>query len=214
MFQWISKYDLSPQFTRSSPGVAGIILVWYPDFTIHTTFHEGFCFMSTASAISGVSPTAEAEVLTTFPSIARWSVGRGMGNLMLCIPLRIMGIRLSYLVFGPILAVPSALCYLWMKVFGDKYVVTNRHVQILKVLGDSKVSEINLDDIEDVVPEQSPGQVWFRAGDLSIRGGKNKSEILRLESVVFPSVFRQTLIDARDARKQVASSLETIKRRG
>ena len=55
-------------------------------------------------AISGVSAGYESIIETLYPSIAASGIGRAIGRAMDSIPLRIWGVPLSYLLFGPLLA--------------------------------------------------------------------------------------------------------------
>ena len=177
--------------------------------------------MSTTATqpISGVSADKENVSMIVYPSMAATGLGRALGNLYESIPLKINGIKLSYLLF-PLPASPIALkIYFLMKVCGQRYVLTNRSMQIWRCRlwrivffdcsGDKLESEVPLADVEDVVLHQSSGQVFYKASDLSLLGADGKL-LLQLDGIPNAEVFRQTLLKARDARRQVQASLETI----
>jgi hypothetical protein len=159
--------------------------------------------------ISGVSADTENVSMIVYPSMAATGLGRALGNLYESIPLKINGIKLSHLLF-PLPTSPGALkIYFYMKIFGNRYVLTNRSVQIWKALGNQMVSEVPLADVAEITLHQSSGQVFFKASDLSLLGADGKL-LLQLDGIPNAEVFRETLLKARDARRQVQASLETI----
>lgn len=151
--------------------------------------------------------------MTVYPSISAFGLGRGLGSLYDCIPLRIMGVRLSNLLFVLPTAPLPALMYFWQKVFGQRYVLTNRSFQIWHSLGNRKITQVALTDVTGVIVRELPGQQFYKAGELVLVGGKGNDEIMTLSGVPYPHIFRQTILEARDSRQQVAKSLETIKAR-
>ena len=164
---------------------------------------------TTSQAISGVSADRENVSMIVYPSMAATGLGRALGNLFESIPLKINGIKLSHLLF-PLPASPIALkIYFYMKIFGNRYVLTNRSVQIWKSLGSRMVSEVPLADVEQITRHQSSGQIFYKASDLSLLGADGKV-LMQLDGVPNAEVFRQTLLKARDARRQVQASLGTI----
>ena len=163
-------------------------------------------------AISGVSAGVETEITTVYPSMASTWVGRILGALYESIPLRINGIKLSHLLF-PLPTSPMALLmYLFLKVAGRRYRLTNRAVQVWSMLGQRLYSQALLADIREIELEQSRGQVFYKAADLVLRGADG-TPLLRLEGVPRAEVFRRTILEARDARSQVESSLARIQAR-
>jgi hypothetical protein len=163
-------------------------------------------------AISGVTSSAEAAIASVYPSIAATGVGCGLGKLYNSIPVRIGGVKLSNLLFVLPTAPIAALIYLLQKAFGTRYLLTNRALQKWKSLGSERVASVNLADIGDVVIRQDPGQVFYRAADLYVVN-KAGDRIMSLPGVPYADVFRQTILEARDARQQVAASLDTIRAR-
>lgn len=163
-------------------------------------------------AISGVSAGTENVIMTVYPSLAATGLGKLFGRLMDSIPLRINGIKLSMLLFGPILAGPALLLYLMQKANGDRYVVTNRSVQKWKMIGQSLLGQVALGDVDRIRIDEQSGQAFYHAGDLALLG-RDGSVLLLLEGVPRPDVFRQNIIEARDARKQVEAAMATIRAR-
>jgi hypothetical protein len=170
--------------------------------------------MPTPQAIAGVSPHVESTLWTVYPSVACTGFGRLLGRLYESIPIRIGVVKLSYLVmtllvFPPLLA--FAL-YFWLKIFGSKYVLTNKSVQQWKSIGQQLLGRVALTDVADVAVQQSPGQAFFKASDLALLSADG-GVLLRLEGIARAEVFRQTILQARDARRQTEASLAAIQAR-
>ncbi|MCH7688766.1 MAG: hypothetical protein IH899_19145 [Planctomycetes bacterium] len=151
--------------------------------------------------------------------MAATGLGRALGNLYESIPLKINGIKLSHLLF-PLPASPLALkIYILMKVCGQRYVLTNRSMQIwrcrlwrialLDLSGDKLESEVPLTEVEEIMIHQSSGQVFYKASDLSLLAAGG-TLLMQLDGIPYAEVFRRTILKARDARRQVQASLETI----
>jgi hypothetical protein len=171
-------------------------------------------------AISGVSAGTEAEVMTAYPSIASGGAGQAIGRLCDAVPLRTNGVAwprlLLAIVFWPIV-VPIALTaglllYAMSKMFGKRYVLTNRSLSVKQLIGVRTLGHVNLHDIKQITIRELPGQAYYKAADLLCAGGDGKT-LLRLEGVQRPAVFRQTILEARDARTQVEDSLKAIQSR-
>ena len=161
-------------------------------------------------AISGVSPEREQILIAKYPSVAcRW-IGRIIGVVCESIPKpKINGIKPSYLLFGPLAAVPGLIGYIELKILGNRYVLTNRSVQIWKAIGSRMLSQVKLADIDRVDIEQDAGQEFYNAADLNLLNASGQT-IMRLEGIVRAAVFRQNILEARDARIEVESSLMAI----
>jgi hypothetical protein len=171
-------------------------------------------------AISGVSAGTEAEIMTAYPSLAATGLGRTLGRVCAAVPLKTNGVPwwrlLPAMLLWPIV-VPLALCvalalYVVTKLFGQRFVLTNRNVQVRQMIGVRMYAQAPLLDIKDIVIRESPGQAYYNAADLVILGGDGKT-LIRLEGVQRPVVFRQTILEARDARQQVGDSLKAIQSR-
>ncbi|MDB5386243.1 MAG: hypothetical protein JWM11_1889 [Planctomycetaceae bacterium] len=166
------------------------------------------------SAISGVSASSEAEVMTIYPSVACIGLARILAvALYEILPIKIFGVKLSYLLFVLPTAPLAILMYAMLKVFGHRYTITNRSVQKWKALGSHKVSQVSLTDITSVEVRVLAGQKFYKAGDLVLIGGKSNDELMTIPGVPYPHIFRQTILEARDARQMTAASLATIKAR-
>lgn len=164
------------------------------------------------TAISGVSPSQEVPLQTIYPSVAMLSLGQLLGQLYISMPVRILGIPLSALLFALPTAPLAALLYLWLKAFGSRYTITNRSVQQWHSLGSTKIKEVSLTDLGEAEIRQTAGQVFYRAADIVLRKADGK-ELLVIPGVPFPEVFRRTLLEVRDSRVKVAASLATIQAR-
>ena len=165
------------------------------------------------AAISGVAASSEVEIMTVYPSIAAYGLGRTFGLMYESIPLRIMGVKLSNLLFVLPTAPIAAGLYFLQKVTGHRYKLTNRSMQVCHSLGNRKVNQVALTDISDVLIRELPGQQFYKAADLILIGGKGNEAILTLPGIPYAHIFRQTILKARDSRQMVAKSLEAIKAR-
>lgn len=166
------------------------------------------------SAISGVSPSNEAEIMTIYPSVASSGLGRLLAvGLYEILPLKIFGVKLSYLLFVLPTAPLAILMYAMLKVLGHRYTLTNRSLQKWKALGTHKVSQIALTDITAIEVRELAGQKFYKAGNLILLGGKSNDELMTIPGVPYPHIFKQTILEARDARQMTAASLATIKAR-
>jgi len=164
-------------------------------------------------AISGVSAGQEAVIESVFPSIAASGLGQLIGRICDSIPVKINGIKVSYLLFAPLLAPFGAIGYLKFKVFDPQYVLTNRTLQIRSSLGNRLIGQVSLGDIDNIAIEVLPGQAFFKAGDLEILNSRG-DVILRLAGVPRPERFRQVVLDTCEARSQDDAALKTIMARG
>ena len=159
--------------------------------------------------IAGVSPQIENTIMTVYPSLAAWGAGRAIGRLCDSIPLKLNGIKLSYLMFGLPAAMLALLLYVTQKILGDRYVLTNRALESRAALGKTLRGRAALTEIDHVDIERRGGQAFYHAGDLVAYDAAG-NVLLRLDGVPRPDVFRQTILEARDARRQTEASLATI----
>jgi hypothetical protein len=170
---------------------------------------------SKLQAISGVSSSSEAEVMTIYPSIGSTGLGRMLGSLYDSIPIKINGIKLSYLMF-PLPTTPVGLAlYSFLKALGNTYQITNRSVKIWQMLLGSRSSlakQVALTDIDRVEVVQLSGQAFYKAADLVLFGADGGT-LLRLAGVPRADVFRATIMKAVAARKQTLEALSQIEAR-
>src|SRR5262245_34945197 len=163
--------------------------------------------------ISGVSAGREAVIEDLFPSIAASGLGRFLGQLMDSIPLSINGIRLSQVLFAPVVAPLALIGYLKFKVTDPVYIVTNRSVQMRKALSRNLIQTVPLSDIDNIAIRVLPGQQFYQAGDLQLLNARG-DVLMTLAGIPRPERFRQVILDARAARVTSDRSLEVIRARG
>lgn len=167
-------------------------------------------------AISGVSTGRTTLVMTVYPSIASTVVGQAMGSLFDCLPDRVLGIRLSHwlilMPLFPLWATIAALEYFRLKILGKIYCLTNRSVQIRSARTNWLFREVPLAEIADVVLRQQPGQAFYPAADIELVNMAGET-VLTLAGVPRADVFRQSILEARNAHVQVEASLNTIRAR-
>src|SRR6185503_15964636 len=116
-------------------------------------------------AISGVSPQFESVVEELYPSIACAGIGQFLNNLYECIPVRVAGVKISYILFVLPTAPIGVLIYLLLKVFGSRYTITNRSVDRVSSLGLRKLESIPLAQIADVSVDPDSRLTFYRTGD-------------------------------------------------
>ena len=164
-------------------------------------------------AISGVSSgKSSALVAAIYPSIAAQVGGRLIGQLLDCMPMKVGGIKLSHLLFGLPAAGLALPGFFALKLFGEIYVITNRSIQTRTSMGNRLKREIPLADIDQVVVRQLDGQQFYPAAEIDLVN-KAGDTLMTLSGVPRADVFRQTILEARNARNQVEGSLTTIRAR-
>jgi membrane protein YdbS with pleckstrin-like domain len=162
-------------------------------------------------AIAGISPSTlrETTIITVWPSVARFGIGRLLGGWY--------DIKAGGYIFtvGNLLAlvfIPVSLVLYFAKVLpwiATRYRLTNRRVIVEKgwELAEDKFVELDRFDTIDVVVQ--PGQRWYKAGDLIFR--KANVETFRLEGVSRPEAFKQICWKAHRAHVTVRAALEREK---
>jgi hypothetical protein len=167
--------------------------------------------MQKPPAISGVS-SGQALIMAVYPSIAATGIGKLLGRLYESMPTRIGGIKLSHLLFPLPTSIIAIQVYFHLKIFGEVYALTNRTVQLRRSLGNRLIREVPLSAIHQVVVRQESGQEFYPAADIYLLN-KAGETIMTLPGVLRAEVFRQTILEARDALNQVTASLATISAR-
>jgi hypothetical protein len=162
--------------------------------------------------ISGVSAGREAVIEDLYPSIAAAGLGQFLGRLMNCIPGSVNGIRLSQVIFAPLVAPLALAGYAKFKISGPVYLLTNRSVQVRSALGRNLVQTVALADIDNIAIRVSPGQEFYKAGDLQLLNASG-DVLLTLGGIPHPERFRQIILDAREARVRSDRSLDVIRSR-
>ena len=76
------------------------------------------------------------------------------------------------------------------------------------------LAEVPLENIAEVaVAPYRDGQEFFQAADVVLQSASG-DELMRIEAVTQPGVFRQNILESRDALVQVQDALATIEARG
>lgn len=162
-------------------------------------------------AISGVSPQFESVVEEMYPSIACTAVGEFLNRLYECVPVKIWGIKASNILALPTAPIGIAI-YLLLKVFGSRYTVTNRAVNRVSSLGIRLLQSVPLAQIADVSIDPDSRQSFYRTGDVRLTNAGGDTLML-MRGIPYPERFRQVILETRDARGMVASSLARIQAR-
>jgi len=166
--------------------------------------------MSTASlplpaqSIAGVTPAQvrEVAVMTVWPSVAKYGIGRAMGQAFAVQWPNVYIFKLGNLL--ALLSIPVALPLFFLRIapfVGTRYVLTNRRLVVLRGIVGKEEKSVDLDrfDTIDIVVE--PGQAWYEAGDLVFRLGT--VETFKLEGVSRPAAFRATCLKSQIANSSV-----------
>ncbi|MDB4786873.1 MAG: hypothetical protein P8M30_13050 [Planctomycetaceae bacterium] len=168
--------------------------------------------MSNATAIAGVSPHKESVILSIWPSVGSTGIGRGIGLLCDCIPLRINGISVSAAIFALPLAPLAALIYLLLKAGGKKYTLTRKSIQCWSSIGQQLIKSVPLSEISEIRVEQQSGQAFYKAADIVLLGADGGIR-MRVPGVTSPLTFQQNIQETQQAISETAASLEVIKKR-
>lgn len=163
--------------------------------------------------ISGVSSGYENVIEELYPSIAKTGLGQLLNQLYESIAVPSNDVKLSYFLFIPPTLPLALLWYFGQKVFGERYLVTNRAVKRLKSLGHSQLQEVPLGQIEEVVVDPDSRLAFFRTGDVRLVNAAGDTLML-LRGVPYPDRFAQVILEIRDARKLTEASLARISKRG
>ena len=178
--------------------------------------------MSTATlgskpqAILGAETQVERTVIAVWPSIAATRTGRMIGALIEAAPkLRLPLLKFNLALAPSLLLAPmAALIYLQLKFVGRRYTVTSKRVLIQGSLTRRLFAEVPLENIAEVaVAPYQDGQEFYKSADIVLQGDSGQ-ELLRMEAVTRPGVFRQNILESRDALVQVKDALATIQARG
>lgn len=159
-------------------------------------------------AIAGVSPSSEAVVMTEYPSLAATGIGQLLGSIYESIPSPFGLPKISYL-FALLTAPIGLLLYIVQKVFGQRYVLTNRSVQIWTARTNRLVSSVNLSDIDHVEMDQGGGQVFYNAADLRLIGSGGQT-LLRLRGIKDAPSFMNAIQRTVESRRMVQESAARI----
>jgi len=166
--------------------------------------------MSTVTApgpsqpIAGVVPAEvkEVTVMTVWPSVAKFSMGRALGSLYAIRWPDVYIFRLGN--FLALLFIPVSLVLFFMRIapgIGTRYRLTNRRIIVERGLTGVEDKAVDLDRFDSISIDVLPGQAWYHAGDLVFRLGN--VETFRLEGVSRPAAFRETCLKSHMAHAGV-----------
>ncbi|MFY9254902.1 MAG: PH domain-containing protein [Fuerstiella sp.] len=165
-------------------------------------------------AIAGVSASNEAVVWTEYPSIAAIGIGQTLGSLYESLPIKILGFgpSLSH-IFALLTAPIGVLLYAAQKLFGHRYILTNRNVHVRSSRGDRMISTIGLGDFDHIELVQNPGQVFYKAADIRFVGASGET-LMKLAGVKDAGAFKNAIERTSESRRMVQASLKQIEARG
>src|SRR5262245_45766490 len=148
-----------------------------------------------AQPIAGVVPTElkEVTVMTVWPSVAKYGLGRALGQAYAIRWPDVYIFRLGNLL--ALLAIPLSLPLFFLRIapgIGTRYRLTNRRIIVERGLTGVEDKAVDLDRFDSIAVEVQPGQAWYHAGDLVFRLGN--VETFRLEGVSRPAAFRETCL--------------------
>jgi hypothetical protein len=158
--------------------------------------------------IAGVTPAAtkETTIMTVWPSVAVYSLGRVLGGLYAIRSPDFYFFRLGNLF--ALLAIPVALVLYFMRiapVIGRRYLVTNRRIVVLRGWSGVEEKTVDLDRFDSIEVVVRPGMEWYYAGDLIFRLGN--TETFRLDGVSRPDAFKAVCLKAHMANTGVKRAL-------
>ena len=182
--------------------------------------------MATAIAqpIAGVPANRETDIEVIYPSVAAGFLGGIIGSLM-SIPMGIpfgkgiagtisLAVRLAiFVILGSICVPLVLLAYVFTKVFGHSYVLTNRSVQQRSFLGGTMTNQVALSDISNVEITTKPTYAFHKVGDLNLLNSQGAT-LMTVTAIPRPHRLSQIILDAREARVQSDNSLAAIQSRG
>jgi hypothetical protein len=150
--------------------------------------------------IAGVAPAEvqEVTVMTVWPSVAMFGLGRALGRLYAIRWPDVYIFRLGNVI--ALATIPVALVLFFLRIapaIGTRYRLTNRRIVVERGLTGVPERWVELDRFDSITIEVRPGQEWYDAGDLVFRLGA--VETFRLPGVSRPEAFRQTCLKARMA---------------
>jgi hypothetical protein len=159
---------------------------------------------SAAQPIAGVAPAEikEVTVMTVWPSVAKYGLGRTLGTLFAIRWPDVYIFRLGNLI--ALLAIPIALVLFFLRIapgIGTRYRLTNRRIIVERGLTGKEDKSVDLDRFDSIHIDVQPGEAWYDAGDMIFRLGN--VETFRLEGVSRPAAFRETCLKSHLAHSGV-----------
>jgi hypothetical protein len=157
-----------------------------------------------AQPIAGVAPAElkEVTIMTVWPSVAMFGLGRMMGSGFAIRWPDVYIFRLGNLI--ALAAIPIALVLYFVRILpfiGTRYTVTNRRIIVLRGITGVEEKSVDLDRFDSIEIDVQPGQAWYHAGNLVFK--KGNVETFRLDGVSRPESFRQVCLKAHMAHEGV-----------
>ncbi len=159
--------------------------------------------------IAGVHSSSECEIAVRYPSIAATGLGQFLGDVLEMVPVKIWGVKISYLLFGLAVAPLAVLIYAVQKIIGERYVLTNRSIGRWASLGTTMLQSVPLADIAEVTVDQQHGQEFYDAGDVYLINAKG-DPVMVLRGVPYPEILKANILETRDAEVQVQLTQKVI----
>lgn len=149
-----------------------------------------------SQAIAGIAPTdgVETTVMTVWPSVSSMRLlGFPMGKLLG----QLFSIQAGFYVFTlgnlfALLSIPIAVVLYFKRIgpfVATRYRVTNKRIVVERGLTAQEEKAVEFDRFDNVEIVTSPGDEWYKTGDLVFRQGD--VERFRLEGIARPEAFRQ-----------------------
>ena len=146
---------------------------------------------------------------TVYPSIAALPPGRWCGMLLNLLPLTIGRVRLTHLLFGPLLAPVAPLLYFAIKIVGRCYPLSASAVEAWPMLSRHRLGRVELARIGAIETRVRRGQAFYRAGDVLLLGEGGQT-LMVLEGVPQPKRVAAVIENLRLAASQRTQALDTI----
>ena len=151
----------------------------------------------------------EAAVMTVWPSISAYRIGRFLGRLY-----AIRWPDVYIFRFGSLVALlsvatllPTALYFFrLLPRVGLRYCLTNCRILVRRGISATEAGSIDLDAFDSIEIDVQAGQAWFQAGDLLFK--QAGETVLRLAGVSRPESFRQTCLKSRMSYVGVRQALQ------
>jgi len=170
--------------------------------------------VSTVQPIAGVHADGESDLETIYPSVAALPLGRWIGRVMehpahiQNTPLRLTCLTLLGLPMTPL----SLLAYGLGKLTGRCYVITNRRIYSRPMIGNRRLQEVPVFEIDHMEMTTLPGEPFFHAGELLIRNADGNL-LMQMSGIPTPDRVRHLIQTLRDSRRQSQAVLDQIEAR-
>lgn len=156
--------------------------------------------LTNGAAISGVASDREGHLAIFFPTIAATSLGAWIGR-MLDRPGTAFGrVHRAHLLLALPLAPLASFLYLWLKVFGPVYALTNRRLIIKRLLLAKPIATCDLATVDRVQVNLSTGCQFLRSGDLRLLDQSGQVSLV-LKAIPYPQQVARQIEQVRLAQQ-------------